>query len=163
MEETAVIGPLRPNDVAAIVAVVEETGVFRPSEVEVAGELADAAAREGDASGYFVRVARAEGRVVGYACWGATPCTEGTFDLYWIAVSPSYGRRGVAAALLREVEQDVISRRGRLLIAETSGTEPYAAARSFYVRTGFREEARIPDFYKPGDAKVVFVKTLWRS
>ena len=164
MEETAVIGPLRPDDVGAIVGVVEETGVFRPGEVEVAGELVEAAASEGEeASGYYVRVARAEKRVVGYACWGATPCTEGTFDLYWIAVSPSYGRRGVAAALLAEVEQDVISRRGRLLIAETSGTEPYAAARSFYVRTGFREEARIPDFYKSGDDKVIYVKTLWRS
>lgn len=160
MDTTVVMRALRPGDVGAVVRVVEETGVFRPCEVEVARELLEAAAEAGPASGYEVVVAESAGRVVGYACWGPTPCTEGTFDLYWIAVSPSSGRRGVAAALLREVESDVLSRGGRLLIAETSGTEPYAAARSFYVRTGFREEARIPDFYKPGDDKVVFVKTL---
>ncbi|MCU0610967.1 MAG: GNAT family N-acetyltransferase [Candidatus Eisenbacteria bacterium] len=163
MEETVVIAPLHMDDVDGVVAVVEATGVFRPCEVGVARELLETVAQDGDASGYFACVARVGGRVAGYACWGPTPCTEGTFDLYWIAVSPALGRRGVAAALLREVELDVVSREGRLLIAETSGTEPYAPARSFYLRTGFREEARIPDFYKPGDAKVVFVKTLWRS
>lgn len=163
MEQTPVIGPLHSGLVEAVVAVVRDTGVFRACEVAVAQELLEAAAQEGDDSGYLVRVATVRGEVAGYACWGATPCTEGTFDLYWIAVSPAHGRQGVAAALLHEVERDVVSRGGRLLIAETSGTEPYAAARSFYVRTGFREEARITDFYKPGDDKVVFVKTLWRS
>ncbi|MBN1424928.1 GNAT family N-acetyltransferase [Candidatus Fermentibacteria bacterium] len=163
MEPNAVLGPLHSDLVEDVVAMVRDTGVFRPCEVDVAEELLEAAALEGDESGYLVRVALVQDKVAGYACWGATPCTEGTFDLYWIAVSPAYGRRGVAGALLNEVEQDVVSRGGRLLIAETSSTEPYEAARSFYVRRGFREEARIPDFYKPGDAKVVFVKTLLQS
>ena len=27
-------------------------------------------------------------RLLGYACTGPTPATEGTFDLYWLAVDP---------------------------------------------------------------------------
>ncbi len=163
MDEDMVIEPLHPAEVDDVVGVVEATGVFRPCEVGVAREVLEAAAKIGETSGYFVRVARVGGAIAGYACWGPTPCTEGTFDLYWIAVSPFHGRRGIGSALLREVESDVIARGGRLLVAETSGTEPYRPARSFYEREGFREEARIPDFYRPGDAKVIFVKALWRS
>lgn len=158
--ERFLIDDLRPSDVEAIVAVVEETGVFRPCEVEVARDVIRAAL-EGEASGYHVRVARAGERVIGYACFGPTPCTQGTFDLYWIAVSPAWSRRGVAGALLERVEREVRAMGGRMLVAETSGTPPYQAARGFYQRHGFREQARIPDFYQPGDAKVVFVKTLW--
>jgi ribosomal protein S18 acetylase RimI-like enzyme len=149
--------------VANLVELVRATGVFRPEEVAVAEELLVAGAEKGEASGYLFRVAEAEGRAAGYACYGPTPCTEGTFDLYWIAVAPGLQGSGVASRLLFEVESDVKSRRGRLLVAETEDSPSYRSARAFYEARGFRRAATVPDFYQPGNAKVIYTKELTES
>jgi len=43
---------------------------------------------------YTALGADAEGRLVGWICWGPTPCTLGTYDLYWMAVDPAAQRGG---------------------------------------------------------------------
>lgn len=50
--------------------------------------------------------------------------------------------------------------RARVLLVETSSTEQYHRARAFYLARGFDEEARVRDFYGPGDDRVVFWKSL---
>lgn len=47
----------------------------------------------------------------------------------------------------------------RTLIVDTSSMDDYAQARAFYRRQGLVEEARIRNFYGPGDDKVTF----WKS
>jgi len=47
-----------------------------------------------------------------------------------------------------------------LLIADTSGTEAFQAARAFYAGNDYAQEARIGDFWALGDDKVVFAKRL---
>jgi D-alanine-D-alanine ligase len=162
--------PFAPGDVTVLLDLVEASGVFRPEEVEVAREVLETCAAKGEASGYFCRVAAqagaaqvgqlGAGEAEGFACWGPTPCTEGTYDLYWLVVHPGAQGRGAASRLLAEAEADAARRGGRQLVAETSGTDLYRPARSFYEARGFRVAARIPDFYRPGDAKVVYVKPL---
>lgn len=152
--------PFEPADVAALVDLVEASGVFRPDEVDVAREVLEACAAKGEASGYTCSVEEEKGTPHGFACWGPTPCTQGTFDLYWLVVHPRAQGRGSASRLLTQAEADVHRRGGRQLIAETSSTDPYGPARTFYESRGFRAQARIPDFYRPGDAKVVYVKPL---
>ncbi len=158
------IGALREEDVPRLVAIVQSTRAFRDDEVEVARELLEAGAQKGEASDYLFRVARefcsAAQTPVGYACYGPTPCTEGTFDLYWIAVAPSRQNSGVASSLLSAAEEDIRARRGRLLIAETEESEAYGPAKKFYETRGFRLAARIEDFYRPGCAQLVYIKPL---
>lgn len=48
----------------------------------------------------------------------------------------------------------------RILLADTSGTEDFAATRGFYAAKGYTEEARIRDFWAAGDDKVTFRKAL---
>ena len=86
--------------------------------------------------------------------------TVGTWDLYWIACEPALQRRGVGAALLGAVEEDLHRRGARLVRVETSGTAAYQATRAFYQRFDYREAARLADFYRPGDDLVVFTKRL---
>jgi hypothetical protein len=43
---------------------------------------------------------------------------------------------------------------------ETSGRRDYAPTRAFYERAGYRPEARLADFYAPGDDKWIYVKPL---
>lgn len=96
----------------------------------------------------------------GYACYGPHALTEGTYDLYWIAVDPAAQGQGVGHALLARVEAEVRGQGGRLLVIETSGTAAYEAARRLYTSGGYGLEATIRDFYAPGDSLLIFVKYL---
>ena len=151
---------LAPGDLEALFELLEADRVFRPGELEVAREVLEAAIAKGEDSGYRCAVAEQADAPVGFACWGPTPCTEGTFDLYWLAVHPRGQRGGVASALLAATVDDVARSNGRLLVVETSGSAPYAPAQAFYAARGFRMAAKIPDFYRPDDPKVVYTKTL---
>ncbi|HEY8376473.1 MAG TPA: GNAT family N-acetyltransferase [Nannocystis sp.] len=148
------------GDRAAIRAIVAATGVFTDEEVRVADELvADAIARP-DESGYHALVLAEDDIVRGYACFGPTPLTEGTFDLYWIAVDPRAQSRGYGRTLLRAVEDTLRAQNARLLLVEAAGRPDNAKTLAFYARCGYAELARIRDFYRPGDDKVVFGKYL---
>ncbi len=92
----------------------------------------------------------------GFACFGPRSLTQGTYDLYWIAVDPAAKRNGVGRNLMEQVEKDVAALGGRLLIVETSGLEKYAPTRAFYEGIGYSKEATIHDFYAPGDDLVVY-------
>jgi ribosomal protein S18 acetylase RimI-like enzyme len=96
--------------------------------------------------------------LVGYACWGPTPATDRTWDLYWIAVDTALQGAGIGTILLEEVERRLVGQHARMLIAETSSRSDYAATRAFYARRGYAESARVRDFYAPGDDRIVFVK-----
>jgi ribosomal protein S18 acetylase RimI-like enzyme len=91
-------------------------------------------------------------------CYGATPGTDRTYDLYWIAVHPAYQGSGGGTLLLEEVERRLRHREARLLAVETSSREDYSSTRRFYQARGYSEAARIADFYAPGDDRVIYTK-----
>jgi hypothetical protein len=49
---------------------------------------------------------------------------------------------------------------GRMLVAETSGSELYEPTRRFYVSMGYENEATVKDFYSPGDDLKIYIKRL---
>ena len=95
--------------------------------------------------------------LAGWAAWGPTPCTLGTFDLYWIVVAREAQGRGVGSVLLEEMERRVAGR-ARLIVVETAGREEYSGTRAFYEQRGYQVVARIADYYEPGDDLVTYVK-----
>ncbi len=132
---------------------------FTADEVACALEVFGRAADTGNTE-YVARVALAEGAIVGAIAYGETPMTLGTYDLYWIAADPARQRTGVGGFLLRAMEEDLARRGARLVRIETSGTSAYDGTRGFYERFGYRETARIPEFYRPGDDLVIFTRRL---
>lgn len=147
------------RDTEGIRAISVAVGVFDAVELATVDELLEAYFTHGPAaSGYHFLTAHTHGEVAGFACYGPRALTSGTYDLYWIVTNPTYGRSGVARALVEAVMNVLRSQAGRLLIAETSGRTEYAKTRAFYVRAGFVAEAVIPDFYSPGDDLYLFVK-----
>lgn len=97
---------------------------------------------------------------VGVAYYAPERLTEGTWNLYLIAIDPNRQGQGRGAALLRYVEQQLRNQGERILLVETSGLPDFAYQRDFYRRCGYEEEARIRDFYQHGEDKVIFRKVL---
>ena len=152
--------PLEARDRPAIAQLVRRVGNFSPDEMDTALELVDEWLAHGEVSDYICWVLEDEEGVRGYVCIGPTPLTDGTFDLYWIAVDPSTQGRGYGRALARLAEEEARARGGRLLLIETASQESYAATVRFYERAGYHLVSRIADFYKVGDDKLTFAKRL---
>src|ERR1700722_2722370 len=89
------VRPVDREDRDRIHAIVQATGRFSPIEVDTAMELVDASLAGGEASGYLTFVLEdPSGTVQGYVCIGPTPLTDGTYDLYWVAVDPATQGQG---------------------------------------------------------------------
>ncbi len=149
-----------PEDRRRVRAIVESTGFFSREEADVAVELVDERLAKGASSGYEFVFAEVDAETVGYACFGRVPLTQSSFDLYWVAVRPGKQRGGLGRALVEEVERRVVSLGGGQLYADTSGRQQYAPTRAFYTAMGYAQAARLPDFFAPGDDKVVFAKRI---
>jgi ribosomal protein S18 acetylase RimI-like enzyme len=153
------IRPLRKEDRPPLLRLIEATGVFSEDELTIALELIDAVLERPGLQDYLVNVYD-DGEVSGYYCVGPTPGTLGTFDLYWIAVSPERHGHGIGSALLRHAEDLLRAQGGRLVIVETSSRPQYEPTRRFYVTMRYAELARIPAYYRPGDDLVIYGKYL---
>ncbi len=154
------IRPVEEGDRPAIERILVATGAFTDEEMRVALELVDAAVRD-PSSGYIARVlAEDGGRVAGYTCYGRAPMTDGTYDLYWIAVDPARHGTGAARRLMAAAENDIRARGGRLVLVETASKPSYARTRRFYESIGYVEAARVRDYYRIGDDKIVYEKRL---
>ena len=148
-------------DTARVRALAAATSVFREAELDIAAELVEEALARGEvASGYHFVMADALDGLAGYACYGPIAGTVGSFDLYWIVVDPAWQGRGLGRRLMGAVEAAVRCAGGRRLYIDTSTSAAYAPTRAFYTRCGYAIAAELPDFYSPGDGKVIFVRAL---
>ena len=157
---TANIRPMTRRDKPAIMRILAATPEFKPSEVVVAEEVIDSYLQSPSQSGYHILVAEVGKSVVGYICYGPAPLTEGTWDIYWVAVSREEQSRGVGSPLMTFAEDEIKKARGRLAIIETSSQPEYEKTRRFHHRHGYEVVGRIPDFYAPGDDKLILQKRL---
>ena len=143
---------------ARLEALVRGTGLFREAEVATALELLDESL-DGDDDYRFLGAFDGDD-LTGYACFGPTPDTLGTYDLYWIAVDRARQSEGIGTQLVQAVERTVSAGGGRLIVVETSSRDDYNPTRAFYEARGFGRTATIPGYYAPGDDLVIYVKDL---
>lgn len=154
------IVPLTQDQRAAAELLLRTTGFFREEEVTIALEVIDAFFATPDRDYSALGAFTPGGQLIGYVCYGPTPCTAGTYDLYWIAVAPTAQNEGVGTQLMQEVERRLVRADARLVIIETSSQPLYEPTRAFYLRRGYSEVARVPDFYADGDDRVIFAKRI---
>jgi len=140
--------------------IVESTGFFNPEEVEIAVELVTERLQKGTASGYHFIFAEITGQTIGYACFGPIPATQSSYDLYWIAVHNDYRGTGIGKQLLTLSEKTIAEMGGKRIYIETSGREQYRPTRAFYLACNYTKAAVLNEFYAPGDAKYIYVKSL---
>lgn len=133
---------------------------FTEEERSCALELVDQALAHPRQPDYLFLVAEEAGELAGYICYGPTPMTQATYDLYWIASAPGKRTRGVGTMLLKAMEADLAKRGARLIRVETSSQEGYGKTHLFYEKHRYAEGARLRDFYKPGDDLITLIKRL---
>lgn len=151
---------MKKTDRPAVIKLLRDTPEFKPAEVVVAEEVIDSYLRNPKGSGYYASVAESDSTIVGYICYGPAPLTEGTWDVYWIAVASAEKGRGLGSALLTYAEDKIKEAKGRLIVIETSSQAGYERTRRFYQKHAYKTIARIPDFYAPGDDKITLQKRL---
>ncbi len=152
---------VRPRDRDGLVEILRAQENFTAEEIQVALELIDIVLNHPDQQDYMIRVAAGpDEMILGYACYGKAPLTDAVYDLYWIVVHPAFWNRGAGSSLLRHAEADLKPRRARLLLVETSSKPSYESSRAFYRKHGYLEQARVRDYYAPGDHKLILGKAL---
>ena len=154
------IRPMVRQDKSTVMDMLRTIREFTAEEVAVAEELVDAYLEAPATSGYLVFVAEVDSVLTGYVCYGPTPLTKGTWDIYGVAVDPGGPGLGVGRALMAFTEGKIKESQGRLVIVETSGRPDYDKTRRFYRSLDYKVAARIIDFYSLGDDKLILEKRL---
>jgi len=157
------ITPLMKDDKEKIYKILVDTNNFYEDEIDIAMELINVYINVEDQEDYEIFVDRNEedeNFLNGYVCIGPRPLTEGTYDLYWIAVNPSIQSRGVGSKLVKHIEEHIRNRNGRLVLIETSGKPSYEKERKFYEKNQYDKLVEIKDFYRKADSLVIYGKYL---
>ncbi len=151
------------SDIADVRRITKETGFFNEEEINIAEELAESSYRDGEEkSGYsfILAVDINENKTIGYSCHGRIPCTESSYDLYWIVTDSKNRGKGIGSLVLKEAENNIRSNGGTSIYIETSSKELYLPTRSFYLKNNYYLAAEFKDFYAPNDNKLIYVKYL---
>ncbi len=150
-----------PADREPLVELLGRIEQFRAEEVDVAVELIDDALQRPE-TGYeaLVAVSGEAETPLGYACYGKTPMTTSTYDLYWIAVDATAQGQGVGKRLLEGFEEVLRHRGGEIVRVETSSQDEYNGTVAFYLRNGFETVGRIPRFYRHDDDLLILYKLI---
>ncbi len=152
---------LKASDVAAIRDILNSSGFFYDHEVAVALELVEENLNKGEeASGYVFLIAEDEDKLLGFACYGKNPCTEDSFDIYWMAVRQDQRGSGIGREMVKRIEEDIASLSGKNIWIETSSRPLYEPTRMFYVKIGYTLVAELPNFYAKNDHKSIYLKTV---
>jgi len=155
------IRPLAEKDRARLLSIMIKTRAFTSAEIDVAMELIDIVLKDRNQKDYEIYcMVDDQDLVIGYICYGSAPMTQGTFDLYWIAVDPDSQKKGVGSKLMSFLEDLVRAEGGRMILADTSTVPQYEKTRKFYMKNGFEEVATIRDYYHPGNDRVTFCRKL---
>lgn len=150
-----VIRPLARSDLARVAVLVAANAMFPP---DMLGDMTAGHFGEDAATQRWIVAARDQ--VEGAASYVPEPLTEGTWNVPMICVEPAAHGQGIGTALMRHIEETLAGEGARVLLVETSGTPGFARTRRFCDMLGYQREARIRDYYAPGDDKVIFRKTL---
>lgn len=154
------IRPTQAQDQLALLQMAQAEPLFSATEADTVAELLHDYLTLPDHNGYLFLSSVDGQRLLGFACYGPTPLTEGTFTVYWLCVAAAGRGQGIGRALMQQVELAARAAGGRLIVLDTSGRSAYAPTRAFYERIGYARAASIPDYYAPGDDLVMYMLPL---
>tara|TARA_R110000868_G_scaffold117599_4_gene312156 strand:- start:3120 stop:3599 length:480 start_codon:yes stop_codon:yes gene_type:complete len=153
--------PLEKCHQVAMQALLSSITIFTDDEVEVVNELLETYLFNESQKDYYFYVTREyDDTFSSFICFGPTPMTKNTFDLYWLGTHPDHRGKGLAHGLIRHMKKAMTEQGARLIRVETSSKELYAETQAFYDRLKFKEAARIKDFYQDEDDLITYIMNI---
>ena len=152
------IRPTEPSDTPALVDIARDTLVFRELEIVALREVLDDYHATNRNAGHVSVSYEHDGHLAGLAYFAPASMTDRGWYLYWIIVDKALHGRGIGGTLLLHAENSVRALGGRLFLIETSSLPMYEPTRRFYLKHGYDQPCKIPDFYADGDDLVLFTK-----
>jgi len=150
------IRAVKPSDTDGLKVVVDSSELF-PSEY-LDEMISDYFNNPDTQDIWFTYIDNNKQVAIGYCI--PEKLTEGTYNLLAIGVLKESQGKGIASEMMKHIEQLLKQKEGRILIVETSSDDAQIAARNFYKKIGYTQEAVIRDFWKKGEDKIVFWKKL---
>ncbi len=150
------IRKVNASDVGALKKVIDSSELF-PSEL-LEGMMEDYFSNQSSNDIWLTR--DEAGAPVAIAYCAPERMTEGTYNLYLIAVHQDYQGKGIGAEIMDYIENLLLESGQRILLVETSGLPEFEGTRKFYDKCQYERAAVIRDFYRDGEDKVVFWKKL---
>lgn len=154
---------IEKEDINRIKEILSSTGFFNqaPDEIDVAVELAEISLKNGNnVDNYRFIFLEEDSRTVGYVCFAKIPCSNTSFEIYWLCVDKSCQRGGAGRMLLDEVLNEIRALGGVKAILQTAGREQYIPTQKFYTAFGFELEARIKNYYDLNDDCLIYSYSL---
>ena len=139
------------KDAKRIGVIAESTGNFKENEIDACMDMvADSISEE-----YYLNFDCYEkkGIVLGFVCYGQDEMTEGTWEIYWIAVHKEFQGKSIGKKLMLHAEKQAKKHKGRQVVLETSSQINYRYVHKFYKRLGYKKKAVVKDYFSKGDHK----------
>lgn len=143
-------------DLTSLKEVIDTSGLF-PSEL-LDEMIADYLSNEETQDIWLTKIENNKPIAIAYCA--PEKLTEGTYNLYLIAVHKNFQAQGFGKQIITHIERLLQSKGVRILLVETSGLPEFELTRKFYDNCGYNKEAVIRDFYRNGEDKVIFRKKL---
>jgi len=144
------------QDITALKEVLDSSELF-PSEM-LDDMIADYFENPDTQDIWFTYVEDEKPLSIGYCA--PEKLTEGTYNLYAIAVNKELQGKGVGQKMMNYIESLLQEQGHRILIVETSSDAAFESTKTFYLKCGYGQEATIRDFWQEGEDKVIFWKKL---
>lgn len=148
--------PITKHDLAALQEVIDSNELF-PSDL--LHEMTSGYFQQPDSSEIWLTT-ELDNVPVAVAYCAPERMTEGTYNLYLIAIHKNFQGRGLGSDMMQHIEENLRSIGVRILLVETSSLSQFELTRKFYDKLGYTREAVIRDFYQAGEDKIVFWKRL---
>lgn len=153
----ATIRNVQAADLSFLKKTIDSTELF-PSEL--LDEMIDDYLHNSNSQDIWITSIDEKNTPISVAFCAPEKLTEGTYNLYAIAVHKNHQGKGVGADMMRYLENRLSESNQHLLIVETSSLPTFELTRQFYVQLEYHQEAIIRNFYSKGDDKVIFIKQL---
>lgn len=150
------IRDVNKSDLEELKIVIESSGLFPPDMLE--GMMTDYFTSSETQDIWLTKTKNGKPIAISYCA--PEKLTDGTYNLYLIAVHKDWQGKGIGGELMNYIENLLQSQGKRILLVETSGLPEFELTRKFYDKCSYKREAVIRDFYCEGEDKVVFWKKL---
>ncbi len=148
--------PIKATDLKDLKAVIDSNELF-PSEL--LDEMTAGFFNQSDTAEIWL-TKEVHQKPIAVAYCAPERMTEGTYNLYLIAIHKDYQGQGLGSEIMMHVEHLLKNQGVRILIVETSSLPNFELTRKFYDKLGYNREAVIREFYQKGEDKIVFWKKL---